>query len=149
KRYVDLEPIGYYPEDYHILQTSKEEFVHRAIRNGMLGAGIAVESSKGEWSCGQQEINLRAGEPIPTADDHVIYKNGAKEIAHAKGVSLTFMAKYDMSQAGSSFHLHSSLWDADGTRSLFAENGNRSALFRHWVAGQMALARELSWFYAP
>src|SRR5262249_27173183 len=115
----------------------------------MLGAGIVVESSKGEWSCGQQEINLRAGEPIPTADDHVIYKNGAKEIAHAKGVSLTFMAKYDMSQAGSSFHLHSSLWDADGTRSLFAENGNRSALFRHWVAGQMALARERSWFYAP
>jgi len=120
KHYRELEPIGAYAEDYHILQTSKEEFVHRDIRNGMLGAGIVVECSKGEWSPGQQEINLRYGEPVPTADDHVIYKNGAKEIAHQKGVALTFMAKRDMAQAGSSFHLHSSLWDAAGTRNLFA-----------------------------
>ena len=151
KRYVDLEPIGYYPEDYHILQTTKEEFVHREIRNGMAGAGIQVESSKGEWSAGQQEINFRYGEPIPSADDHVVYKNGAKEIAHARGVSITFMAKWDMSQAGSSFHLHSSLWDEGGKKNVFHEDGAErgSALFRHWVAGQMAVARELSWFYAP
>jgi glutamine synthetase len=84
KHYRDLETFGWYAEDYHILQTSKEEFVHRDIRNGMLGAGIVVESSKGEWSPGQQEINLRYGEPLPCADDHVIYKNGAKEIAHQK-----------------------------------------------------------------
>jgi glutamine synthetase len=151
KRYAELEPIGAYAEDYHIFQTSKEEFVHRAIRNGMLGAGVVVECSKGEWSPGQQEINLRYGEPLPTADDHVVYKNGAKEIAHAKGVSLTFMAKYAMAQAGSSFHLHASLWDADGKRNLFHDPGARhgSPLLRHWVAGQMALARELSWFFAP
>jgi glutamine synthetase len=151
KHYRDIEPIGAYAEDYHIFQTTKEEFVHRAIRNGMGGAGIAVECSKGEWSPGQQEINLRYGEPLPAADDHTIYKNGAKEIAHQKGVSLTFMAKYAMSQAGSSFHLHSSLWDAKRERNVFAEAGSPtgSALFRHWVAGQMALARELAWFFAP
>jgi glutamine synthetase len=151
KHYRDLEPFGWYAEDYHILQTSKEEFVHREIRNGMLGAGIVVESSKGEWSPGQQEINLRYGEPLACADDHVVYKNGAKEIAHQKGVALTFMAKWDMSQAGSSFHLHSSLWDAAGKRNVFHEDGapHGSALFRHWVAGQIALARELAWFYAP
>jgi glutamine synthetase len=151
KRYVGLQPIGYYNEDYHIFQTTKEEFVHRDIRNGMAGGGIIVECSKGEWSPGQQEINLRYGEPLAIADDHVIYKNGAKEIAHAKGVSLTFMAKYDMSQAGSGFHLHSSLWDEAGQRNLFHDEGapHRSALFRHWVAGQMALARGLSYFYAP
>ena len=151
KRYAGLQPIGYYAEDYHILQTTKEEFVHRDIRNGMLGAGVPVESSKGEWSAGQQEINLRYGEPVPTADDHVIYKNGAKEIAHAKGVSITFMAKVDMGQAGSSFHLHSSLWDKAGRRNLFHAKGkpHGSALFGHWVAGQMACARELAWFYAP
>jgi len=151
KGYRGLEPIGAYAEDYHILQTSKEEFVHRDIRNGMLGAGIVVECSKGEWSPGQQEINLRYGEPVPSADDHVVYKNGAKEIAHQKGVAITFMAKWDMSQAGSSFHLHSSLWDAAGKRNVFHEEGAPagSALFRHWVAGQMALARELAWFYAP
>jgi len=151
KGYRGLEPIGAYAEDYHILQTTKEEFVHREIRNGMLGAGIVVECSKGEWSPGQQEINLRYGEPVPCADDHVVYKNGAKEIAHQKGVAITFMAKWDMSQAGSSFHLHSSLWDAAGKRNLFHEDGapHGSALFRHWVAGQMTLARELAWFYAP
>ncbi len=151
KRYFRLEPIGAYSEDYHIFQTTKEEFVHRAIRNGMAGAGIPVECSKGEWGPGQQEINLRYGEPLPTADDHVIYKNGAKEIAHAKGVSLTFMAKYATAEAGSSFHLHSSLRDATGTRSLFHDAASRTgtALFRHWVAGQLALARELSFFFAP
>src|SRR5439155_877690 len=110
KRYTGLNPIGYYAEDYHILQTTKEEFVHRDIRNGMLGAGVPVESSKGEWSAGQQEINLHYGEPVPTADDHVVYKNGAKEIAYAKGVSITFMAKYDMGQAGSSDHLRGAPW---------------------------------------
>ena len=151
KHYRDIEPIGAYAEDYHIFQTSKEEFVHRAIRNSMGGAGIAVECSKGEWSPGQQEINLRYGEPIPAADDHTIYKNGAKEIAHQRGVSLTFMAKYAISQAGSSFHLHSSLWDAARTRNVFTDPSSPtgSALFRHWVAGQMAHARELAWFFAP
>ena len=151
KHYRELEPIGAYAEDYHILQTSREEFVHRDIRNGMLGAGIVVECSKGEWSPGQQEINLRYGEPLPAADDHVVYKNGAKEIAHQKGVSITFMAKWDMSQAGSSFHLHSSLWDAAGERNLFHDDAAAagSPTFRHWVAGQLALARELAWFYAP
>ncbi|MFN8546098.1 MAG: glutamine synthetase family protein [Candidatus Binatia bacterium] len=151
KHYLDLEPIGAYIEDYHILQTTKEEFVVRDIRNAMAGAGIVVESSKGEWGHGQEELNLTYGEPLPVADDHVIYKNGAKEIAHQKGVALTFMAKYDMRQAGSSFHLHSSLWDAAGTRNLFHDptSATGSALFRHWVAGQLALARELAWFYAP
>src|SRR5262249_61839646 len=117
----------------------------------MLGAGIAVESSKGEWSLGQQEINLRYGEPISTADDHVIYKNGAKEIAHAKGVSLTFMAKYDMNQAGSSFHLHSSLWDEAGARNLFHADGapHGSAPFPHRVAGQLAPARQRARFVSP
>jgi glutamine synthetase len=149
KHYLDLEPMSYYSEDYHIFQTTKEEFLHREIRNGMLGAGIEIESSKGEWSRGQQEINFRYGEPIAIADDHVIYKNGAKEIAHAKGVSLTFMAKPDMNEAGSSCHLHSSLWE--GNRNVFYEEGAAagSRLFGHWVAGQMALAREFSYFYAP
>ena len=151
KRYFGLNPIGAYSEDYHIFQTTKEEFVHRAIRNGMAGAGIVVECSKGEWGPGQQEINLGYGDPLPTADDHVIYKNGAKEIAHGKGVSLTFMAKYATAEAGSSFHLHSSLWDSSGTHSLFHDptTTTGTALFRHWVAGQLALAREFSFFFAP
>jgi glutamine synthetase len=151
KHYVGLEPIGWYSEDYHIFQTTKEEFLHRAIRNGMAGAGVVVECSKGEWGSGQQEINLRYDEPLTMADDHVVYKNGAKEIAHARGLSITFMAKWNTNHAGSSFHLHSSLWDARRERNLFHEEGaeHGSALFRHWVAGQMALAREFSLFYAP
>jgi glutamine synthetase len=151
KRYLGLEPIGWYSEDYHIFQTTKEEFLHRAIRNGMAGAGVVVECSKGEWGSGQQEINLRYDEPLTMADDHVVYKNGAKEIAHARGLSITFMAKWNTNHAGSSFHLHSSLWDARRERNLFHEDGaeHGSALFRHWVAGQMALASEFSIFYAP
>jgi glutamine synthetase len=151
KRYHDLEPIGYYLEDYHILQTTKEEFFIREVRNGMEGAGIPVEFSKGEWGCGQEEINLRYADALEMADRHAIYKNGVKEIAWQKGVAVTFMAKYDMRHAGSSLHLHSSLWDKAGKKSLFAEKGKEagSDLFRRYLAGQIALARELSIFYAP
>ena len=113
KRYHGLTPVSQYIEDYHILQTTKEEGLVRAIRNGMEAAAVPVEFSKGEWGCGQEEINLRYAEPLEMADRHTLYKHGVKEIAHAQGSSITFMAKYDMGSAGSSFHLHSSLWDRD------------------------------------
>ncbi len=151
KGYHNLTTFGWYLEDYHILQTTKEEPIVRAIRNGMEGAGIPVEFSKGEWGAGQEEINLRYAEAVEMADRHSIYKNGVKEIAHLKGHAVTFMAKYDMKQAGSSFHLHASLWDLDVKRNLFTQEGHHpgSELFKHFLAGQIALARELSLCYAP
>ncbi|HVE14988.1 MAG TPA: glutamine synthetase family protein [Elusimicrobiota bacterium] len=149
KGYAGLEHYGKYIEDYHMLQGTREEPVIGAIRNLMEAAGIPVEASKGEWGPGQHEINLEYAEALEMADRHTIYKHGAKEIAMARGASLTFMAKYDERLAGSSCHLHSSLWDASGRRALFWEGGKPSKLFRHWLAGQMALAREFSLFYAP
>ncbi len=151
KRYHGLTPVSGYLEDYHILQTSKEEPLVRTIRNHMEAAGVPVECSKGEWGRGQEEINLRYAEALEMADRHVLYKHGVKEIAWQQGSSVTFMAKYDMGAAGSSFHLHSSLWDRSGRRSLFAVKGSRQGtpLFQHWLAGQMAMARELAYFYAP
>ncbi len=151
KRYHDLAPVASYLEDYHILQTTKEEPVIRAIRNGMEAAGIPVEFSKGEWGAGQAEINLRYAEALEMADRHTIYKNGVKEIAYLRGQAVTFMAKYDAKQAGSSLHLHASLWDPAGQRNLFAEQGTHtgSELFRSFLAGQLALAREFSLCYAP
>jgi len=114
-------------------------------------AAIPVEFSKGEWGAGQEEINLRYAEAVEMADRHVIYKNGAKEIAHLKGHAITFMAKYDAKQAGSSFHLHTSLWDPAGQRNLFVEEGALpgSEPFQQFLAGQLALAREFSLCYAP
>ncbi|OGK81491.1 MAG: glutamine synthetase, partial [Candidatus Rokubacteria bacterium GWA2_70_23] len=151
KRYHGLTPVSHYLEDYHILQTSKEEPLVRAIRNHMEAAGIPVEFSKGEWGRGQEEINLRYAEALEMADRHVLYKHGVKEIAWQQGSSVTFMAKYDMGAAGSSCHVHSSLWDRTGRRSLFATKGSRQGtpLFQQWLAGQMAMARELAYFYAP
>src|SRR3989449_9651163 len=154
KRHHQLTPASSYLEDYHILQTTKEEPLIRAIRNGMEGAGVPVETSKGEWGRGQEEINLRYTEALEMADRTALYKHGAKEIAHLMGSAVTFMAKYDMGAAGSSFHLHSSLWDKTGRKSLFATGagaGTRggSPLFGHWLAGQLAMARELAYFYAP
>ncbi len=136
KRYHGLTPVSNYLEDYHILQTSKEEPLVRAIRNHMEAA---------------REINLRYAEALEMADRHVLYKHGVKEIAWQQGCSVTFMAKYDMGSAGSSFHLHSSVWDPAGKRNLFAAKGSRqgSELFQHWLAGQMAMAREFAYFYAP
>jgi glutamine synthetase len=151
KRYHGLTPVSSYLEDYHILQTSKEEPLVRAIRNHMEAAGVPVEFSKGEWGRGQEEINLRYAEALQMADRHVLYKHGVKEIAWSQGSSVTFMAKYDMGAAGSSFHLHSSVWDQRGKKNLFAAKGSRegTTLFQHWLAGQMAMARELAYFYAP
>jgi glutamine synthetase len=156
KRYQNLTPVAAYLEDYHILQTTKEEPLIRAIRNGMEGADVPVETSKGEWGRGQEEINLVYAEALEMADRAALYKHGAKEIAHLQGCSVTFMAKYDMGAAGSSFHVHSSLWDRTGRKALFASPGKRNRhrtpgppLFQQWLAGQLATARELAYFYAP
>jgi glutamine synthetase len=154
KRYHGLTPVAGYLEDYHILQTTKEEPLVRAIRNGMEAADVAVETSKGEWGKGQEEINLEYAEALEMADRTALYKHGAKEIAHLQGCSLTFMAKYDMGSAGSSFHLHSSLWNRAGKKALFATTGRGApktlpALFGQWLAGQLAMARDFAYFYAP
>jgi glutamine synthetase len=150
-----LEPTGGYVEDYHVLSSAFVEDVVRAIRNGVDASGIPVEFSKGEWGPGQHEINLRYAEALEMADRHVLYKLAAKEIADARGHCLTFMAKWDPSLAGSSLHVHVSLWSEDGA-SLFAGDeplpGTRlrgSALFRHFLGGLLAHARELAWFFAP
>ena len=152
KDYKSLKHAGWYIQDYHILQTTKEESLVRAIRNGMDGAGIPVEVSKGEWGPGQEEINLKYAEALEMADRHVIYKNGAKEIAFLQGKAVTFMAKLDYGLAGSSFHLHSSLWDAKSDRALFDDKKDpdgMSKLFRNYLAGQLARAREMTCFFAP
>jgi glutamine synthetase len=144
KHYRDLTPSVPYILDYHVLATSFDEPLLRQVRNGMHAAGIRVESSKGEAWPGQQEVNFRFADALTMADNHVIYKNGAKEIAHLNGCSITFMAKPDHTSIGSSCHIHSSLW-RDGS-SVFAED---RSVFGRWLAGQIACARELAIFLAP
>ena len=147
----DLKPVSGYNEDYHIFQTTKEEDVMRAIRNGLYGAGIPIENSKGEADAGQEEVNYRYSNALDTADNHVIIKNGIKEIAFAKGKSVTFMAKYDHRRAGSSSHVHQSLWTKDGKPAFYdpADKYGMSALMKHFVAGQLAYAEEMTVFLAP
>ena len=152
QNYQYLEYHSGYNEDYHILQTTRDEYIIRAIRNGIGGAGIPVEFSKGEAGAGQHEINIRYADALAMADNHVIYKNGAKEIADLNDRSITFMAKYDMDQSGSSCHIHSSIWSLDGKTSLMHDSEgleNMSKEFRGWLGGQLAHARELAWMYAP
>jgi glutamine synthetase len=152
KSYKGVKPAGWYFEDYHILQTSKEEALTRAVRNGMDEAGIPIESSKGEWGPGQAEINVVYTTALDMADRHVVFKNGVKEIAESQGKSVTFMAKWDHALAGSSCHIHSSLWDSTRDKALFHDAKGphgMSALFRHYIAGQLALAREMTFFLAP
>ncbi|MBI3296953.1 MAG: glutamine synthetase [Elusimicrobia bacterium] len=151
KGYHGLSPVGGYIEDYHILQGTKEEFVVREIRNQLEAAGVPIEGSKGEWGHGQQEINMRHGDPLLTADRHAILKHGVKEIAIQKGVSATFMAKPSAAQAGSSCHLHASLWDKGLRKNQFwDERAHKpSKTFDAALAGSLALARDFSLFYAP
>ncbi|MBZ0147005.1 MAG: glutamine synthetase family protein [Pseudorhodoplanes sp.] len=152
KKFANLKTAGTYIEDYHVLQTTKEEGVMRAIRNGLQGAGIPVENSKGEWGPGQEEINVRYADALTMADNHVILKNGVKEIAWSQGKSVTFMSKWNYGLAGSSSHVHASLWDIAGKNSLFydpkAEFG-MSPLMRSFVAGQLKYANDITYFLAP
>ena len=143
KHYRELTPSVPYILDYHVLATTYDESLIRQIRNGMHGAGIKVENSKGEAWPGQQEINFRFADAVTTADNHVIYKNGAKEIAYLNGCSITFMAKPDHTWIGNSCHIHGSLW-RDGDAAF-----QDDALFGSWLAGWIAHAAELAIFLAP
>ena len=152
KRYQDLTPHSDVIEDYHILQTSRDEYLIRAIRNGLDAAGVPVEFSKGEAGKGQHEINLAYATATEMADRNTIYKNAAKEIADQHGRSLTFMAKYAMDEVGSSCHIHSSVWDREGARSLMWDEAaphHLSDTFRHWLGGLVHASRELSLLFAP
>jgi len=150
KGYRDLVPANQYNVDYSILGTARVEPLLRAIRTGMTGAGMYVESAKGECNLGQHEIAFRYAEAMTTCDNHVLYKTGAKNIAAQQGCSLTFMAKYD-GREGNSCHIHLSLRAADADAPVLA--GDRphgfSPLMEHFLAGQQASLRELTLMYAP
>ena len=169
--YRDLTPSSDYRIDYHTMQPTRDEPLIRAIRNGMIAAGVPVESSKGEWSRGQHEINFTYAEPLPMADRHVVFKQGVKEIAEQHGKAVTFMAKYALAEAGNSCHIHLSLW-RDGRNLFWEESGPRpgrsvnrrharrpagqelptahgSPLFRQFLGGLMKYSPELCLFFAP
>ena len=144
-------PISAYNEDYHIFQTTKEEDVMRAIRNGLEGANVPVENSKGEADAGQEEINVRYADALTMADRHAIIKNACKEIAWSKGRALTFMAKYNTNAAGNSCHIHQSLRDLDDNPVFFdkgVEHG-MSETMRHYMAGLLHHADAITYFLAP
>jgi glutamine synthetase len=145
---------GTYNEDYHLLQATKAEPLHRLLRNQMTEAQIPIEFSKGEAAPGQHEVNIRYDHVLESADRSVLFKHGAKEIAYLNGWGITFMAKPDHSWTGSSGHLHMSIWDKDGAEPLTHDAKGKGAYgistqFSQFVAGMMALSRELAVFVAP
>ena len=151
-RYHGLRPAGWYIEDYHLLQGTREEFYNAAVRRHLSRSGIPVESSKGEWGRGQHEMNVRYADLLAMADRHTIMKLAMKEIAEGLGVSVTFMAKPDMAEAGSSCHLHLSLW-SDGQPAFpgdrpYGPVGATDA-FRWFLGGWVSHTPELMAFYAP
>ncbi|HLU57885.1 MAG TPA: glutamine synthetase family protein [Pseudonocardia sp.] len=148
KGYHNLEPANLYNVDYSMLGTSRVEPLLRRIRNGMAGAGMVVESAKGECNLGQHEIAFRYADALTTCDNHSIYKTGAKEIADQAGMALTFMAKFD-EREGNSCHIHISLRGADGPVSAGDGEHGFSKVFSHFVAGQQACLRELTYLFAP
>jgi glutamine synthetase len=145
--YRDLTPANLYNVDYSLLGTARVEPLLRRIRNAMADAGMTVESAKGECNLGQHEIAFKYEEVRTACDHHVIYKNGAKEIAAQQGMSLTFMSKFN-EREGNSCHIHLSLRGTDGS-AVFADGDGHSTLFGHFLAGQLAHLRELTLMFAP
>ncbi|ETD91442.1 glutamine synthetase family protein [Rhodobacter capsulatus] len=143
-------PMARYNVDYNLMGSARDEKIMRDIRNKLYGAGIPIECSKGEAEAGQEEINAKYSDALDTADMHSLIKLGVKEIAQQHGASVTFMAKYDHRKAGSSSHIHQSLWK-DGKNAFHdpaAEHG-MSAVMRHFLAGQLAFSRDIAVFLAP
>ncbi|MFC8033083.1 glutamine synthetase family protein [Streptomyces griseoincarnatus] len=149
--YRGLTPANQYNVDYSVLGTGRIEPLLRRIRNEMAGAGLTVESAKGECNPGQHEIAFRYDEALVTCDQHSVYKTGAKEIAAQEGVSITFMAKYN-EREGNSCHIHLSLADLGGESAMPdspEDPDSMSEVMRHFLAGQLAALREFSLLYAP
>ncbi|KPA23664.1 Glutamine synthetase [Shimia sp. SK013] len=150
ENFRNLEPISGYNEDYHILQTTKEENVMRPIRNHLYAAGLPIENSKGEAEAGQEELNIRYDEALKCADHHTIAKHAIKEIAWQKGHAATFLPKWHHDRVGSSSHVHQSVWK-DGEPLFYdktAELG-MSELMKHYMAGLIAFSSDYTYFLAP
>ena len=149
KDYHGLAPVNQYNVDYSILGTGRIEPLLRRLRNEMAGAGLTVESAKGECNPGQHEIAFKYDKALIACDDHSVYKTGAKEIASQENVSLTFMAKYN-EREGNSCHIHLSLRDADGRPVMAGDGGyGFSPVMEHFLAGQLACLADFSLFLAP
>ena len=142
--YRNLEPAGWYLEDYHMLQGTRTEAFHAATRRHLKLSGVPVENSKGEWGKGQHELNVRYAEVLDMADRHVVFKQAFKEIAESMGMSVTFMAKFAADGAGSSCHIHFSLWR--DKKNVFEKGGD---LFRWFLGGWIAHVPDVMVFYAP
>ena len=149
--FKDLEPISGYNEDYHILQTTKEEHIMRPLRNCLFEAGIPVENTKGEAEAGQEELNIRYDEALNCAEYHTIAKHAAKEIAWQKGHAATFLSKWHQERVGSSSHIHQSLWTLDGESAFFDKDGEftMSKTMQNYVAGLLKYAQDTTYFLAP
>jgi glutamine synthetase len=152
QHYQDLTPAGWYLEDYHILQGTRNEPFTAAARRHLKNSGVPVETSKGEWGLGQHELNVRYAEGLDMADRHVVYKQCLKELANSMGLSVTFMAKFSAEGAGSSCHIHVSLWQ-NGKNTFAGEHQigpvMGSDIFKWFLGGCIAHAPEVMVFYAP
>ncbi|MEM7193448.1 MAG: glutamine synthetase family protein [Pseudomonadota bacterium] len=145
-----LKPISNYNEDYHIFQTSKEEFVMRPVRNHLRAMNIPVEGTKGEAEAGQEELNIKYAEALLTADHHTLAKHAVKEIAHQQGVAASFLPKWHKDRVGSASHVHQSLWS--GESNAFFDSGRphgKSTVMDQYMAGLIKYASEITYFLAP
>ncbi len=149
--YRNLTPANQYNVDYSILGGSRVEPLLRKIRLGMAGAGLTVESVKGECNFGQHEIAFKYSDALSNCDNHVVYKNGAKEISAQEGYALTFMAKPNEKE-GNSSHIHLSFRGLNDELVMCDEEDKdhgMSDIGRQFIAGQLKHMRELSLLFAP
>ncbi|NCX90700.1 MAG: glutamine synthetase [Rhodobacteraceae bacterium] len=146
----ELRPISSYNEDYHILQTTKEEHIMRPLRNYLWDAGIPVENSKGEAETGQEELNIKYDNALNTAEHHTIAKHAVKEISWSKGHAVTFLPKWHHDKVGSSSHVHQSLWK-NGKNAFYdpADKLGMSKVMKHYMAGLLSYTSDITFFLAP
>ena len=150
--YQHLKPSGWYIEDYHIFQGTRNEHFHGTCRKHLNSSGVPVENSKGEAGIGQHELNVQYSDILNMADRHTVFKQCLREVADQQNLSVTFMAKYTEDQSGSSCHIHLSLWKEG--KNVFPGNSLLSGVpcadeFKWFLGGWMQHVPELMVFYAP
>ncbi len=142
--------IGAKSQAYSIVATDEYDRVIEHIYEYADAQGLAIDTIIQEAGAAQLEINLQHGAPLDLADQVFLFKRTIREAALRCGCYATFMAKPMAEQPGSAMHIHQSVVSAETGKNIFStDDGEPSAAFGHFIAGQQRYFRAVTPLVAP
>ncbi len=122
------------------------------LTESLICAGLDVYQIDHEDSNGQFEINYTYADCLKSADDFIMFKMAASEIANSHGMICSLMPKPFSNRPGNGMHMHMSI--GDGKKSLFQDDSDKtghglSKLAYHFLGGLLAHAPAICALAAP